>query len=1251
MKNHSLLKCTFFCVSLFFAVSAHAMDNTYDLKMTGSVAGDEFGDSVSATGDVNGDGFDDMIVGASVASNGSVYSGRVYIYLGGATPNNVADIVLDGENDMDGFGWSVAAGDVNNDGFDDVVVGAPWGGNYTNGRAYLFHGGASMNSVVDVVFDSTDTDPAAQEKYGWALDARGDVNNDGYDDIIIGAPNRLDITDTYQYGEAYVFLGGSTVDNTPDVTFAAMESQYNLGYSVSNGGDLNGDGYDDIVIGAPKIYSDTTDHQGRVDVYFGGASINNYPDLARSGYNAMDSIGMAVSIAGDLNGDGFDDVVSGARNGNFFLGRVNVFLGGSSMDMVSDLAVPGAASGDNLGWSVSGVGDVNKDGYDDMIVGAIYADGGSGSGRAYLFYGGSALDGTADMTFSGENADDEFGTAISSGDINNDGEVDFLVSAAYYQSYDATGAAYVFLGTPAIVAPSATTSAVSDITQTTATGNGSVTATGGENPTRYVQWGTTAGVYTDNCNAGIGGTGDYSCAMTGLTPSTTYYVQAYATNSAGTGYGSETSFTTAAVSIVAPTITTSAVTDISETTATGNGSVTATGGENPTRYVQWGTTTGVYTDNCNAGSGSTGSYSCAMTSLSPNTTYYVRAYATNSGGTGYGSETSFTTSSSGSGDDDDDPPVKPHIKDISDVTDDSLTIKVEVDPSYAGQELDFEIKIRNKDDDETDTEKVTKRADENGKISIGIDDLKDHTDYSISVRFSPGGQENYSDFSETESVQTERDITDDEKCMTNNLEAEKALGSIKLSWDETCEDINGILIERKIGDGEFEQIDSVDEDETSFVDKDVDEYGEYIYRARGYKGDKYTEYSDEVSVVYSPISRDWDDSSFQETSQGQEGQPSNDAIGITQDISQNQPQEVAVGNNEDIIEDESSKNEPEENNAENNSTGKRDSDESALAFVFDRVKEFTQEFSMELASLAVAGLAAGVAVAGSSSTIPLLSTSAEPFRGGMYRLFGIIGIITNKKKRNEDWGVVFDSETKRPIGGVVISLINESGHVVDTVVSDSQGRYGFLPNPGKYTMRISRQNYTFDRSEKESSLYGDLYAGEEINVSENQIEKMSIAMCSTTVDWKDFARRKIAAYMSVFSVIKRDFSIILFYAGFIISGGIVFMFRTPLNIVIFGVYVCLLAYQLFFKKKAYGIITHAQTGKPVPFAMVAIYDENEPQRRVAFAVSDVLGRYYLLAKNGNYLAKISGNLLGGERFEKTIRANVTDGIVRVDVEV
>jgi hypothetical protein len=192
-----------------------------------------------------------------------------------------------------------------------------------------------------------------------------------------------------------------------------------------------------------------------------------------------------------------------------------------------------------------------------------------------------------------------------------------------------------------VINPTVTTQAVSDISTVTATGNGTVTDAGGENPTRYIEWGVTSGVYTSSCSAGTGGTGSYSCGLTSLSPGATYYVRAKAVNSSGSSYGSEVSFS---ASIAVPTVTTSAVSGISITTAIGNGNIAATGGENPTRYIEWGTSPGIYTmGSCNAGIGGTGAYSCNITGLSSDVTYYVRAKAVNSAGTSYGDETSFTT--------------------------------------------------------------------------------------------------------------------------------------------------------------------------------------------------------------------------------------------------------------------------------------------------------------------------------------------------------------------------------------------------------------------------------------------------------------------------------------------------------------------------------------------------------------------------------------------------------------------------------
>ncbi|MCR5660220.1 MAG: hypothetical protein K6G25_12960 [Bacteroidales bacterium] len=212
----------------------------------------------------------------------------------------------------------------------------------------------------------------------------------------------------------------------------------------------------------------------------------------------------------------------------------------------------------------------------------------------------------------------------------------------------AYGSEVSFTTTQNVTLPTVTTSQVTSIAQTTATGGGNVTATGGATVTaRGICWSTSHNptISGSHAAASSGGTGSYTVNMTGLTANTTYYVRAYATNSAGTAYGSEVSFTTTQ-NVTLPTVTTSQVTSIAQTTATGGGNVTATGGATVTaRGICWGTSHNptISGSHAAASSGGTGSYTVNMTGLTANTTYYVRAYATNSAGTAYGSEVSFTT--------------------------------------------------------------------------------------------------------------------------------------------------------------------------------------------------------------------------------------------------------------------------------------------------------------------------------------------------------------------------------------------------------------------------------------------------------------------------------------------------------------------------------------------------------------------------------------------------------------------------------
>ena len=192
--------------------------------------------------------------------------------------------------------------------------------------------------------------------------------------------------------------------------------------------------------------------------------------------------------------------------------------------------------------------------------------------------------------------------------------------------------------------PTLTTTAASNVTGTTATSGGNITSDGGATVTaRGVCWSTSSNPTISNSHTTNGsGTGSFTSSITGLTAGTTYYVRAYATNSAGTAYGNQITFTTTANT---PTLTTTAASNVTGTTATSGGNITSDGGAIVTaRGVCWSTSQNPTISNSHTTNGSgTGSFTSNITGLTAGTTYYVRAYATNSAGTAYGNQVSFAT--------------------------------------------------------------------------------------------------------------------------------------------------------------------------------------------------------------------------------------------------------------------------------------------------------------------------------------------------------------------------------------------------------------------------------------------------------------------------------------------------------------------------------------------------------------------------------------------------------------------------------
>jgi hypothetical protein len=432
-ENHSTVKTllgtkllTAAATMLFLILLARlavAIDSmTLLATLVGENQHDEFYECASA-GDVNGDGFNDIIVGAPQMM---LDRGYAYIYFGGPGFGTVPDVRLIGEPlgpwGFSNFGCLVAcAGDVNNDGYDDVLVSATFGFNYdigwTTGKVFLYFGGAQMDSVEDVVFQGTYLD---HYWYGSAISSAGDLNQDGYDDVIIGCP---EYPAGWGMGRAYIYFGGDYMDNQFDVCIQG-DTGDGLGCSLKAIGDVNKDGYDDVLVGVPN--DGRTRCEGRASIYFGGDPMDTIPDVTFWGDSAnFQYLGFYTSAGGDVNGDNCPDVVISASS------KVKVLFGGTDIDTVADVVLKGEEpSYEPFTYEVSDAGDLNKDGFGDIMIGDPSV-GDTPLGKVYVFYGGPDMDSVFDIVLTGDPEPwSYFGDKMASvGDVNADGFDDIVVSS------------------------------------------------------------------------------------------------------------------------------------------------------------------------------------------------------------------------------------------------------------------------------------------------------------------------------------------------------------------------------------------------------------------------------------------------------------------------------------------------------------------------------------------------------------------------------------------------------------------------------------------------------------------------------------------------------------------------------------------------------------------------------------------------------------------------------------------------------
>ncbi|MFO0686222.1 MAG: VCBS repeat-containing protein [Sandaracinus sp.] len=377
--------------------------------------------SSGTTLDVDGDGIADVAVGAN--ANG----GSVHVLVGGGTLGTATPITILG-SDGAALGTDVAsAGDVDGDGFGEILVGS-------GAHVYLFAGGPGDLATAPT---TTLAPPESSAAFGTSVAGVGDVNGDGYGDVLVGAH---DVGGNA--GAAYVYLGSASgLATTPATTIHGPAGAW-LGVSVAGAGDVNGDGFADVAIGAHRA----SDLAGRAYVHLGSATgiaataSTDIPGPAI--FRGM--FGVGVAGAGDVDGDGFDDVVvvDGTSHGYVFEGGAS----GIGTTATTTLAVGSAAA---RGGALAGAGDVDGDGFDDVAFG----NGEPGGGTVLVFRGSSSGVGTsATWTLADpDGASSYFGSSVAGlGDVNGDGAADLGVGAFGVTS--STGRVYVYHGSTTALA-------------------------------------------------------------------------------------------------------------------------------------------------------------------------------------------------------------------------------------------------------------------------------------------------------------------------------------------------------------------------------------------------------------------------------------------------------------------------------------------------------------------------------------------------------------------------------------------------------------------------------------------------------------------------------------------------------------------------------------------------------------------------------------------------------------------------------